>query len=110
MENEPKLPVVIVSGLHRDARREVVEELLKGTPHSVALHHDLTTAGAGTVRRTVRNASGDTAAASIPVALTQARDTGVYQPGSKVLLTAFGGGATWGVTAMTWPELATPEQ
>ncbi|MGW4256764.1 cobalamin biosynthesis protein CobW, partial [Streptomyces californicus] len=39
-----KLPVVIVCGLHAEARREVVEGLLRDVPHSVALHHDLSSA------------------------------------------------------------------
>lgn len=52
------LPVAIVGGLHSDARREVVEGLLKAVPHSVALHHDLTTAGRGTAHRTLRDATG----------------------------------------------------
>ncbi|WP_420037911.1 CobW family GTP-binding protein [Streptomyces sp. cg28] len=55
--NEP-LPVVIVGGLHADARRHVVERLLTAVPGSVALHHDLATATQGTVRRVVRDASG----------------------------------------------------
>ncbi|THA32867.1 GTP-binding protein [Streptomyces sp. A1547] len=53
------LPVVIVGGLHCDARREVVDRLLHAVPDSVALHHDLSTAAQGTVRRVVRDASGE---------------------------------------------------
>ncbi|MEU5051409.1 GTP-binding protein [Streptomyces sp. NPDC021096] len=52
------LPVVLVGGLHADARRTAVERLLHTVPGSVALHHDLSTATTGTVRRTVRDASG----------------------------------------------------
>ncbi|MEU4212134.1 GTP-binding protein [Streptomyces sp. NPDC026206] len=52
------LPVVLVAGLHADARRTTVERLLHAVPGSVALHHDLSTAAAGTVRRTVRDRSG----------------------------------------------------
>ncbi|MCX5192641.1 GTP-binding protein [Streptomyces sp. NBC_00249] len=53
------LPVLIVGGLHADARATVVEGLLAAVPGSVALHHDLSTAAdTGTVRRTVRDASG----------------------------------------------------
>ncbi|MGN9792012.1 CobW family GTP-binding protein [Streptomyces sp. OZ13] len=52
------LPVVIVGGLHADARRAAVELLLTTVPGSVALHHDLSTAGRGTVVRTVRDARG----------------------------------------------------
>lgn len=52
------LPVVLVAGLHCDARRMAVERLLATVPGSVALHHDLSTASSGTVRRTVRDRSG----------------------------------------------------
>ncbi|WP_369198433.1 CobW family GTP-binding protein [Streptomyces djakartensis] len=52
------LPVVLVGGLHADARRAVVARLLADVPGSVVLHHDLSTAAAGTVVRTIRDASG----------------------------------------------------
>ncbi|CAL9522822.1 CobW family GTP-binding protein [Streptomyces sp. enrichment culture] len=52
------LPVVIVGGLHADARRAAVARLLADVPGSVVLHHDLATAAAGTVVRTVRDATG----------------------------------------------------
>ncbi|MGW4819419.1 CobW family GTP-binding protein [Streptomyces sp. NPDC004227] len=52
------LSVVIVGGLHADARKAAVARLLAEVPGSVALHHDLATASAGTVVRTVRDASG----------------------------------------------------
>ncbi|KOU51827.1 cobalamin biosynthesis protein CobW [Streptomyces sp. MMG1522] len=55
------MPVVIVCGLHAEARREVVEGLLRDVPHSVALHHDLSSAGGGTVRRSLRDAGGELA-------------------------------------------------
>jgi 3-oxoacyl-[acyl-carrier-protein] synthase-3 len=48
---------------------------------------------------------GNTAAASIPVALSDAHDHGSLRPGEKVVLTAFGGGATWGAATLTWPDL-----
>ncbi|MFD3994634.1 CobW family GTP-binding protein [Streptomyces sp. NPDC058583] len=58
MARDSRLPVVIVAGIHSDARKEVVDRLLRAVPGSVALHHDLTTAPDGTVRRLVRDASG----------------------------------------------------
>ncbi|MFD0265762.1 CobW family GTP-binding protein [Streptomyces sp. NPDC127106] len=61
------LPVVIVGGLHSDARKEVVERLLHDLPGSVALHHDLATAAAGTVLRTVRDASGELSRGETPL-------------------------------------------
>lgn len=48
---------------------------------------------------------GNTAAASIPLALAHAHGTGDLAPGARVVLAAFGGGATWGATALTWPAL-----
>ncbi|MFE9551969.1 CobW family GTP-binding protein [Streptomyces sp. NPDC006703] len=57
MAQDTRLPVVIVAGLHTDARKQVVDRLLRSVPGSVALHHDLTGAVDGTVRRTVREAS-----------------------------------------------------
>jgi 3-oxoacyl-[acyl-carrier-protein] synthase III len=48
---------------------------------------------------------GNTVAASIPLALADAAAAGVLGSGQKVLLTAFGGGVTWGSAALTWPEL-----
>ena len=38
----------------------------------------------------------NTSAASIPVALSEAVETGFIKPGNLVLLTSFGGGFTWG--------------
>ncbi|MFD9031037.1 CobW family GTP-binding protein [Streptomyces sp. NPDC059567] len=61
------LPVVIVGGLHADARREVVDRLLHAVPGSVALHHDLSTAARGTVQRLVRDASGDLSRGEAPL-------------------------------------------
>ncbi|MFH8489221.1 beta-ketoacyl-ACP synthase III [Streptomyces longisporoflavus] len=48
---------------------------------------------------------GNTAAASIPLALSYAAATGRLTPGHRTLLTAFGGGLTWGACALRWPAL-----
>ncbi|MGW7298943.1 CobW family GTP-binding protein [Streptomyces sp. NPDC054829] len=61
------LPVVIVGGLHADARRAAVDRLLAEVPGSVVLHHDLATAAAGTVVRTIRDATGLRSAAETPL-------------------------------------------
>ncbi|MFC8350435.1 CobW family GTP-binding protein [Streptomyces sp. NPDC057280] len=61
------LSVVIVGGLHADARKAAVERLLADVPGSVVLHHDLATAAAGTVVRTVRDASGLLSAGETPL-------------------------------------------
>ncbi|MFE0328200.1 beta-ketoacyl-ACP synthase III [Streptomyces sp. NPDC058960] len=48
--------------------------------------------------------TGNTAAASIPLALDDAVGEGRLHAGDKVLLTAFGAGTTWGAVTLTWPD------
>ncbi|MFI8946024.1 CobW family GTP-binding protein [Streptomyces sp. NPDC053750] len=67
MREETGLPVVIVAGLHSEARRQVVEHLLRLVPGSVALHHDLSSAADGTVLRQVRDASGELSRGDAPL-------------------------------------------
>jgi 3-oxoacyl-[acyl-carrier-protein] synthase III len=45
---------------------------------------------------------GNTSAASVPIALDEAVETGRIRRGDLVLLTAFGGGLTWGATVIEW--------
>jgi 3-oxoacyl-[acyl-carrier-protein] synthase-3 len=45
---------------------------------------------------------GNTSAASIPVALEEARLAGSLVPGTRVLIAAFGAGLTWGATVVEW--------
>lgn len=45
---------------------------------------------------------GNTSAASIPLALSEAVDKGAVRPGDLVLFTAFGGGLTWGSALLRW--------
>ncbi len=45
---------------------------------------------------------GNTAAASIPLTLQKARDSGVLQHGSRVVLCGFGGGLSWGAALLDW--------
>jgi 3-oxoacyl-[acyl-carrier-protein] synthase-3 len=45
---------------------------------------------------------GNTSAASIPIALAQAADRGLLRDGSRVLLSAFGAGLTWGAGIVEW--------
>ncbi len=53
---------------------------------------------------------GNTAGASIPLALADAATAGELRAGDRVLLAAFGGGATWGAAALTWPDLRGEEK
>lgn len=48
---------------------------------------------------------GNTAAASIPIALSEAAGAGRLLAGQKVVLAAFGGGATWGAAALRWEDV-----
>jgi 3-oxoacyl-[acyl-carrier-protein] synthase III len=45
---------------------------------------------------------GNTSAASVPIALYEAAQQGRIAPGDLVLLTAFGGGLTWGSCVLRW--------
>jgi 3-oxoacyl-[acyl-carrier-protein] synthase-3 len=45
---------------------------------------------------------GNTSAASIPLALDEARRMGKVKPGDILLLVAFGGGFTWGSALIRW--------
>jgi 3-oxoacyl-[acyl-carrier-protein] synthase-3 len=45
---------------------------------------------------------GNTSAASIPLAMAEARQKGLAEPGNIWLLVAFGGGFTWGSAIIKW--------
>ena len=45
---------------------------------------------------------GNTTAASIPIALSEAVDEGRVKPGDLIVLTAFGSGYTWASAALRW--------
>jgi 3-oxoacyl-[acyl-carrier-protein] synthase III len=51
---------------------------------------------------------GNTSAATIPVALTEALEQGRIQPGSTVVFTAFGGGLSWGSVVYRWGPRVDP--
>lgn len=51
---------------------------------------------------------GNTSAASIPLALEDARLNGDLVPGAKVLIGAFGAGLTWGATVVGWGSADAP--
>ncbi len=44
----------------------------------------------------------NTAGASVPIALAEAAQQGLLQPGQRVALAAFGGGLTWGGVLLQW--------
>ena len=45
---------------------------------------------------------GNTSAASIPIALSEAIDDGRVSPGDRILVAGFGGGLTWGAAVINW--------
>ncbi|MFI5530173.1 beta-ketoacyl-ACP synthase 3 [Kitasatospora sp. NPDC051853] len=47
---------------------------------------------------------GNTAGASIPLALADTLARGLVAPGAPTLLTAFGGGLTWSSVTLRWPD------
>ncbi len=55
------------------------------------------------------DAYGNTSAATIPIALSEAIDRGRLKPGAKLVLVAFGAGLTWGATAIQWGQKVVPD-
>ena len=55
------------------------------------------------------DAYGNTSAATIPIALSEAIDRGRLKPGAKLVLVAFGAGLTWGATAIQWGQRVEPK-
>ncbi len=51
--------------------------------------------------------TGNTAAASIPLALAQGQENGTLGADDRVVLTAFGAGFTWASAGLVWPEIMT---
>jgi 3-oxoacyl-[acyl-carrier-protein] synthase-3 len=48
---------------------------------------------------------GNTSAASVPIALAEAKEKGLVQNGDRVVLVAFGAGLTWASAVMEWNDL-----
>lgn len=53
---------------------------------------------------------GNTSAASIPIALCEAADAGLLQPGHRVVLVGFGAGLTWGAALLEWRGKIRPKR
>ncbi|GAB2939684.1 beta-ketoacyl-ACP synthase III [Micromonospora polyrhachis] len=75
------------------ANVRILHSLVKhlGLPESAAIVH--------------LHAVGNTAAASIPLALHHGVTTGRLGVGHRVVTPAFGAGATWGAAALVWPDV-----
>ncbi|MDT0269506.1 GTP-binding protein [Streptomyces sp. DSM 44915] len=61
------LPVVLVGGLHAQARRAAVRTLLAAAPGALALHHDLAPAHRSTANRVVSDAGGPLGTGQVPL-------------------------------------------
>ena len=53
---------------------------------------------------------GNTSAASVPIALSEAAEHGKLSKGDRALLVAFGGGFTWGASVMEWWGVPIPDR
>ena len=51
---------------------------------------------------------GNTSAATIPIAITEALEQGRIRPGSNLVFAAFGGGLTWAAAAYRWGDRIEP--
>lgn len=51
---------------------------------------------------------GNTSAATIPVALTEALEEGKVRPGANLVLAAFGAGLSWGAAVLRWGSRVEP--
>ena len=67
-DHQNLLPVVVVTGLHREQRRRAVLELIADSPRAIVLHHDLSRAATeGEVVRRVWDHSGAALMARVPL-------------------------------------------
>lgn len=51
---------------------------------------------------------GNTSAATIPVAMTEALEQGRIKPGDNIVLAAFGAGLSWGAAVLRWGDRVEP--
>ena len=51
---------------------------------------------------------GNTSAATIPIAVTEALEEGRIEPGANIVFAAFGGGLTWAAGVLRWGQRVTP--
>ncbi len=51
---------------------------------------------------------GNTSAATIPIALTEALEQGRVRPGARILMASFGAGLTWGAVTVQWGQRIAP--
>ena len=54
------------------------------------------------------HAYGNTSAATIPIALTEALEQGRIRPGANIVFAAFGGGLSWAAAVLRWGQRTDP--
>jgi 3-oxoacyl-[acyl-carrier-protein] synthase-3 len=99
-----KMPAAVRAALEHNGLR--VEDISLLIPHqandriSQMIAHSLKIP----LEKVVRNIHkyGNTTAASIPIALSEAVDEGRVKPGDIIVLTAFGSGYTWASAVLRW--------
>lgn len=97
-------PEVLGDALDRNGLRLAdVDLLISHQPNPLLLRRAAADAGVPEDRVViVGHEVGNIGAASIPYALASADHDGRLRTGSRVLVTAFGAGLTWGSTVLTW--------
>ncbi|MFI6620103.1 beta-ketoacyl-ACP synthase 3 [Streptomyces sp. NPDC050528] len=97
-------PKVLGDALTRNGLRLTdIDLLISHQPNPLLLRRAALDAGVPEDRVViVGHEIGNIGAASIPYALATADHDGRLRPGSRVLVTAFGAGLTWGSTVLTW--------
>ena len=97
-------PKVLGDALTRNGLRLTdIDLLISHQPNPLLLRRAALDAGVPEDRVViVGHETGNIGAASIPYALATADHDNRLRPGSRVLVTAFGAGLTWGSTVLTW--------
>ncbi|RZQ62183.1 ketoacyl-ACP synthase III [Amycolatopsis suaedae] len=86
-----------VSDVDRFVGHQANIRILQSTAKHLGLPADAVVANIGH--------TGNTSAASIPLAFADAVRDGTLVPGQRVLVSAFGAGLTWGSTVLRWPDV-----
>jgi len=87
-----------VSDVDRFVAHQANARILDAVTKKIGLPHERQLSNIATV--------GNTGAASIPILLAEAVTNRGVAPGDRLLMTAFGGGLTWGAITLRWPDLA----
>ncbi|WP_411978644.1 beta-ketoacyl-ACP synthase 3 [Streptomyces sp. N50] len=97
-------PKVLGDALHRNGLRLTdIDLLISHQPNPLLLRRAAADAGVPADRVVIiGHEVGNIGAASIPYALASADHDARLRAGSRVLVTAFGAGLTWGSTILTW--------